>query len=302
MAGNTSEIMLVRPGTIVIPTDGSEYSEGAIREGIKLAKNSSSKLRALYVIEFNPEYEALAPNLVEQEERTAQDILKAVKDRAEKEGVECTAAMVRNEKPFEAIVDEVEESRANLIVMGRRGRTGIKKLLMGSVTAKVIGYSPVDVLVVPKAASLACKNILVATDGSLCAKDAVSAAAGTAKNCGAGLTVIAVIPSENVSALDIVHSDMQRKMISDAEMQMAEKNMVEAKEIAVKAGVSAKGIIASGKPYEQIVETANEMKADLIVVGCHGRTGLARALMGSVTERVIGLAQSAVLVVVEKKK
>jgi nucleotide-binding universal stress UspA family protein len=52
-----------------------------------------------------------------------------------------------------------------------------------------------------------------------------------------------------------------------------------------------------GKPYEAIVDTAKQRQADLIIVGSHGRTGLKRLLMGSVTERVIGHAETAVLVV-----
>lgn len=291
--------ILTKPSTIIIPTDGSEFSEGAIREGIELAKNSSSKIRALYVIEFNPEYESLAPNLAEKEEKTAQDTLKALKERAEKEGVECTALMIRNEFPYRAIVDEAESSGASLIVMGRRGRTGIKRLLMGSVTAKVIGHSKVDVLVVPRAAEITCKNILTATDGSIYAKNSIKVASEIAKSCGASLNIISVILSENISLPDITRVETQRELILESALKDAEKNISEAKDIASGIGVSAKDIIAAGRPFEQIVEASKQINADLIVLGSYGKTGLTKALMGSVTEKVIGLASCATLVIVK---
>jgi hypothetical protein len=78
---------------------------------------------------------------------------------------------------------------------------------------------------------------------------------------------------------------------------MAECSIKDLKELSAKEGVSVTGLIYSGKPYEAIITTAKEKKADLIVVGSHGRSGIDRLLMGSVTERVIGLAECAVLVV-----
>ena len=67
-----------------------------------------------------------------------------------------------------------------------------------------------------------------------------------------------------------------------------------------KEGIKTTGLIYSGRPYEAIIEAAKEKKADLIVVGSHGKAALARLLMGSVTERVIGTAECAVLVVKAK--
>jgi hypothetical protein len=68
-------------------------------------------------------------------------------------------------------------------------------------------------------------------------------------------------------------------------------------EAAEKEGIKTVPVVTTGKPYEAIIETAKQKIADFIIVGSHGRTGLARLLMGSVTERVIGLSESAVLVV-----
>ena len=124
---------------LLLSTDGSEFSEGAVREAVKLAKICSSKLFVLSVIETNPEFEVLAPQIVEKEEEQTRDRLEQIKSMAAKEGVECEIIARHTESPFQAIIEEAEKNQVDMIIMGRRGRTGIRRLLMGSVTAKVIG-------------------------------------------------------------------------------------------------------------------------------------------------------------------
>ena len=64
---------------LLLATDGSQFSEGAIREAIRLAKKCSSRLSAISVIETNPEYETIAPQLLEKAEKTAREHLETVK-------------------------------------------------------------------------------------------------------------------------------------------------------------------------------------------------------------------------------
>jgi nucleotide-binding universal stress UspA family protein len=165
-----------------------------------------------------------------------------------------------------------------MIIMGTHGKTEMKRLMMGSVTALVIGHAPCNVLVLPLNAKLECKNVLIATDGSKFSEAAASEALGIAKRCGSSLIVISVASS-------------------DAEIASANGNVKKVSEAAEKEGIKTASVVTTGKPYEAIIETSKQKKADLIVVGSHGRTGLARLLMGSVTERVIGHAEAAVLVV-----
>ncbi len=286
-----------RVENILLSTDGSEYSEGAIREAIKLAKKCSSKLTVLSVIDTNPEFDALAPQLMEKKEKEARQNLDAVQARARQEGVDCDTIVHEGEEPYKYIVDEAIKSKSTMIVMGRRGRTGLKRLMMGSVTARVIGHAPCNVLVVPKAAQLEFKNIVVATDGSKYSVAAASEALGLAKRNGSALTIISVVPSELLTPTDIDFTITQREHIAEKEMHEAEKSAKAVKEAAQKEGVSVRAFVLSGRPADAIIETAQEKKADLIVLGSHGRTGVERLLMGSVAERVIVLASCPVLVV-----
>ena len=282
---------------LLLSTDGSEFSEGAVREAVKLAKICSSKLFAVSVIETNPEFEVLAPQLIEKEEEETRDRLEQIKSMAEKEGIACEIIARHTESPFQAIIDEAKKKQIDMIIMGRRGRTGLRRLLMGSVTAKVIGHSPCNVLVVPRLAEIRYQKILVATDGSKYSMSAASEAIGIAKRCGAELFIVSVVPSETASPFDIVHSEMQHEMISQKEFHEGEKNVNDLLVIAGQEGVKAEGLIIEGRPYEAIVENAREKRVDLIVMGSHGRTGFERLLMGSVTERVVGNADCAVLIV-----
>ncbi len=297
---NSSLCPIPRLENLLLSTDGSEFSEGAIREAIGLAKTCSSRLFAVSVVETNPEYETIAPQLVEREVEKARAHLETVKQRAVKENVECATVVRQGEESYRFIIEEATKDRAEMIIMGRRGRTGLKRLMMGSVTAKVIGHAPCNVLVVPRAAKVELRKIIAATDGSRYSEAAVMEAIGIAKRSGARLTVVSVVPSEAASPFDIVHSEMQRGLIAEKEQKAAECSVKNMRDIADREGVSIEGLILEGRPYEAITSEAGEKKADLVVLGSHGRTGLEKLLMGSVTERVIGLAHCAVLVVKKK--
>jgi nucleotide-binding universal stress UspA family protein len=288
---------VVNTEKLLLATDGSPFSEGAIREAIRLAKRCSSKLSVLSVIETNPEYETIAPQLLERAEKSAQEHLSSVKERAKKEGVDCTTSILEGENSFNYISNEAAKNRISMIIMGRRGKTGLKRLVMGSTTARVIGHAPCNVLVIPRAARVDFNNILVATDGSRYATAAASEAIGIAKKNNSSLIILAVVPSESMQPMDIVHSQMSRDVIAKAEMTEAEKNAKAVKEAAQKEGVTVEAFIMGGKPSDAIVQTAKEKNVDVIMLGSHGKTGIDKLLMGSVAERVIVLAPCAVLVV-----
>ena len=136
-------------GSILLATDGSKMSRGAEREALSLAKTCGSKLYVISVIEVNPEFEALAPGLVEKVEKKTRKSVESVKTRASKAGIKCETIITEGEEPYKNIVDVARKKKIEMVIMGRHGRTGLKRLLMGSVTAKVLGHSSCKVLVVP---------------------------------------------------------------------------------------------------------------------------------------------------------
>ncbi len=264
---------------LLLATDRSAFSEGAVREAINFAVTCSSRLYVMSILETNPQYETIGADVYEREEAEALKYLDSVKARALQAGLySCEAALHYGEEPYRLIVDEAVEKKVDMIIIGRRGRSGLMKVLMGQVAAKVIGHAPCKVLVVPRAARIEYKNILVATDGSVHSIAAASEAIGIAKRCGS--TIIALSTA-------YVEGDLGE----------AKANVDKVVGMARDEGVPIEAMTPMGRSHNVIVETAGGRGVDLIVMGTYGKTGIKKLLMGSSTERVIGHAGCAVLVV-----
>jgi nucleotide-binding universal stress UspA family protein len=266
---------------LLLATDGSEFSEGAIREAILLAKTCDSKLNVLSVAEvldireFADDYPLAA---VESKEKALRQHLESVKAIAVKEGIVCEIILSQGKEASKLIIDEAVKKNAELIIMGRHGRTGITRIMMGSVTARVIGDAPCKVLVVPRFARISLDRILVPTDGSIYSDLAVREGISIAKRLGSSLIALSVYKK-------------------DANYELAEATIGIVKELAEKCGVKIEALTLKGEPHEVIVDTVEKKEAGFMVIGSHGRSGIERLLMGSVTERVIGHAGCPILVV-----
>jgi len=263
---------------LMVATDGSEYSESAVKEAINLAKICSSKLFAVSIIITSLEFPTVVPQVMEKEEKEAREHLESIKSRAAKECVDCEIIIHRSKEPFQDIVNDAARNEVDMIIIGTHGRTGLKRLMMGSVTAKVIGHAPCKVMVIPKDARLTFEKILIATDGSVYSELASREAVSIAKRTGSGLIALSVAKN-------------------DENLPVAKESVNVVKELAEREHVKVETLTLKGEPYETIVKTAEQRNAGLIIVGSHGRTGVERLLMGSVTERVIGHSKTAVLVV-----
>jgi len=262
---------------ILVATDGSEYSQGAIREAIGFAKVCSSKLFVMSVVEVIADGETSTQQVEEAMETQAQKHLEAVKAQALKDGVECEAFISFGE-PHQNIVDEALRRKIDLIFIGRRGTTGLKKLLMGEVASTVIGHADCKVIVVPKAAVIGPKTILVATDGSGHSIAAARETVKIAKRCGSSIIALS-------------------SMRSESEMAAAKSNIEQVLAMAKEESVPAEGITPLGRSFNVIVETAGGRGADLIVMGIPVKSAFQKIFSGSATEQVIGKAGCAVLIV-----
>lgn len=263
---------------LLLATDGSQFSEGAIREAINFAKKCSSRLFVISVLETNPEYVNIGANVFEREKAEAIGHLESVKKRAMSEGVECETIFYQGAKPYQYIVNEAAGRKADMIIIGRRGRKGLAKILLGEEASKIIGYAPCKVLVVPRAAHIGPRNILVATDGSDHSAAAVIEAISIAKRCGSRIIALSA-------------------MRDSSEDQDASANVRMASEMAKTQGIETDVLTPVGRSYDVIAETAGGRGVDLIVIGAYGEKGLRRFIMGSSTEKVISMAGCAVLVV-----
>lgn len=136
--------------TILLAADKSKHSENVLTEALSLAKACNTVLHALAIVEQNPEYAALAPKAIEQADQDARKMLEDIKSKAEAEGISCETSALHGQDVANLILDHAEKIGASMIVMGRHGeKKALRKLLLGSTTAAVIGHAHCKVLVIP---------------------------------------------------------------------------------------------------------------------------------------------------------
>ena len=267
------------PEKLLVCIDGSENSRTMLAEALLMAKECGSQVYLLQVVQNVPEFEAAAPDLMALAEVEVAKQLEAIKAEAASEGVALETRINRDVSVAGAIIEEAKELQPNLIVMGRHGRTGLARLLVGSVTARVIGHSPFNVLVLPKGAGISFGRILIASDGSSYSQAAFATVLEVARRQESKLFAVSVATDEG-------------------EISQAKEIIKQMLTAANQARLRLTGSVPQGQPADDgIIQAAIKNEVDLIVMGSHGRTGLKRLLMGSVTERVLGHAPCAVLVV-----
>lgn len=134
---------------ILLPTDGSENAERAIEQAIGLATTYDASLHLLYVVDVNHMSSDTAENLMHDKlEQTGHAAVDEIADRAQQAGITVSSAVIPG-TPAQEILTYAEDHDIDLIVMGTRGRTGFNRLLVGSVTEKVVRLSDIPVLTVP---------------------------------------------------------------------------------------------------------------------------------------------------------
>ena len=267
---------------LLVCTDGSEGGQHAVTQALALGRACAGKVYVLQVVKIIPEVEAVAPDLRVCLEEEIEWQKASAGAAAARQGVEMEYRLLHSISPFADIVAEAEKLKPQLIIIGRYGRTSLARLFMGSIAARVIGLSPVNVLVIPREDSLAFRRLLIASDGSSYSDAALMEATAMAARAGSELLGVAVAREEG--EISETREILQRMLTA-----------------ANREGVSFQGISPQGLTADEgIIQVALENRVDLIIMGSHGRTGFKRLLMGSVTERVIGQAPCPVLVVKKK--
>ncbi|WP_218243521.1 universal stress protein [Comamonas fluminis] len=146
---------------ILIPTDGSQLSEAALRAGIQLAKEQGAQVTALFVM---PDFRALiygsramiaydASEFEKSAQAEADTVLQFAQELAKIEGVSLNGVRSTSTSISETIIKQAQDSHCDLICMASHGRKGLSGILLGSETQKVLTHSSIPVLVHRLAAS-----------------------------------------------------------------------------------------------------------------------------------------------------
>lgn len=299
-ARNASPSRLKR---ILVTTDFSEASKQALPYAAAFAERLGAEVALLNVLEPPPRFVGLESMALLQAGDAAVGHALGELDALAKRAFNARARVkthVRPGQPFRVITKAARDLDADLLVMATHGFTGLKHTFLGSTTERVVRHAPCPVLAVRgiednksrrvgKPVSI--QRMVLATDFSKNSLKAFPLAQAVAIGFGSSLTVLHVVePFHADWHMDT--GDLQRERRQQAQEQL--RTLV-AREFA--GPVKAKAELRAGHPVEAITRFARESGADLIVLATLGRTGLRRALIGSVAERVVRHAPCPVLVV-----
>ena len=214
--------------------------------------------------------------------------------------------------PAEEITNFAKSSKADLIVTGTHGWTGLDRVMMGSVAERVICNAPCPVLsvrdqdsVVGETAHAAAptpsysmpKHILFPLDFSDCSLDAFEYGINVAKWCDASITLLhAMEPFSYSLDFTLAHPAEDREYQNKFKSRLQELTNV-----CTSEGLTANYMMKSKPASESILDGLKETDADLIVMGTHGRQGLRRLMMGNVAAAVLRQSSTMVLTVKSPK-
>lgn len=291
--------------TIVSAVDFSVNSIGAADWGEQIAWSHGARLVLAHALPTSlpvtaaPEFIALPEEALLEEQDRVRERLDGEAAKRRTSGTE-VETRIETGPASETLVEIAEDEKADLLVVGTRGLTGLKRTFLGSVAARVIRDASCPVLVVPSRGSEEHRPIyklLIPTDFSEDAKLAVDSALRLLGPISAEMKLtllhvwrvpIVISPWSAYPPMDEIERSASARARERLE-EVAEPLRAEGYEVDI--------IESAGEPAEVIDRVASEVGADVIAMGTHGRSGLSRVVLGSVAERTLPSAPCPVLTV-----
>lgn len=288
---------------VLLATDGSEYSVTAAKYLRRLPLGPDVEIFVLHALK-----EYLIPDSIDP----ARDFIKAGKKGAQAlveefrkgfvdAGVKAHA-LVRDGEPWREIIECAEEVKADLVVMGHRGMTGIESFLMGSVANQVLRHGHFSVMVVRELPpSERPMRVLYCTDGSLASMYARDLLVRLPfDSMTTEVRVLSVVDMEVTSLPEKYYPDEEISLmmvdLREHNRKAAEKSVLEDAAELKRRFFDVSHKVVFGIPESEILNEIKAMDADLVVIGSKGIIGLKGVLLGSVSHRVVRHADCGILV------
>jgi nucleotide-binding universal stress UspA family protein len=282
--------------SILCPVDFSEFSVNAYDYARSLAWHYKATLFLQHVL--YPLYSIYAGSYEKDCQRVRADVEQKLQQFAKRHARTETRpqCIVQDGSVTDLILSLAEARAVNLIVMGTHGLRGIDRLMLGSVTERVLRRARCPVLAVRKPAHhvissvhnpepVHLRKMLLCTDFSDHGHRASEYAISMAKEYHAELTLLHVL------------EDMPSSTDLESATGKAARQLEESIASKTRDGCIVKVMVRIGKPYQQIIQLALEAQTDLVIMGVRGRGALDTAIFGSTTYRVIQLGSCPVLAV-----
>lgn len=282
---------------IVVGTSLTEGSDSVVRTGVALARRigASGWLVHAFSPPSLPELDSVEDHwIVEMEKALGRDL----KEQARRTGLDALPGFVPDQirleigSPAWKIVDLASEVKADLIVVGATAGGALQRIFLGSTADGVIRKAPCPVLVVRDEAAFPPSRVEIPVDLSPVSADA----------CRRGLEILAQIgvPLAETEALFVLHPFEMGGSLHFTAVQIrrfAREELRRFLEANTSGEIPRLALVRTGYPREEILTALEERRADLAILGTHGRSGLERLTIGSVTAAVMHQARCNLLVV-----
>lgn len=287
---------------IVVPTDFSETAETAINMASEIAAWYRAQLDVVNVVDATVYAYAGYPFAALSNELTtgAEEALRKLKLPPAAKGLTVNRYVLSG-TPAAEINAHAARHKADLIVMGTHGYGTVARFFLGSVADKVLHTAECPVLITkapkgkvkhPKKKQKAISRVLFPTDFSETANRALKRAVALVEDFDAELFVLHVVDDTLIST----HVQTERALILKELRSHALEEMKKGLPVHLLENFDTVGAVKRGEPGKAIAAYAETHACDLIVMGSHGRTGVKRALLGSVADKVVRQAKCGVFI------
>ena len=285
--------------SLLVPVDGSKFSESSFPLAVQVAQGTGARLHVAHVhVAYEPEqllgntpflYEGLSMDEydarhLEQEH----EYLAALSKRLEESAASVDTVVLEGRPIADRLVEHASAVDADMVFITSHGYSGFNRAWLGSVADQMIRHTTIPLLVTrpslePKEGQI--RHILVPLDGSDLAEKALAPAVGLAQATGARLTLAHVISLRTILGPRIVPlAQDQLEPGLDGALAYLESVADTLREEALHVSTHA----AQGHaPASSIAAIAKELEADLIAMATHGYSGVRRALLGSVADKLL---------------
>jgi nucleotide-binding universal stress UspA family protein len=293
---------------ILCPLDFSEFSTRAYHHAVSLAEHYGAKLVVQHVVELwrYPSagfaasvdlYDGFCQSLCDRGMQELQEFVKANPH----DGIQPEFAVHDGGSAADSILSFAQARKADVIVMGTHGRRGYDRLVLGSVTDRLMRRSPCPVLAVccpPHESSTGGDHAAGKTRGHVHHLSRILFCADFSENSQQTLEYAIFVTTEYDAELTLLHvlEEVENPAKREEAIAIATKQLDQLIAPARRQSLKMKTAVRIGKPYQQIIHFMAEAQMDLVVMGVRGRGALDRAVFGSTTYRVIQLGPCPVLV------
>jgi nucleotide-binding universal stress UspA family protein len=287
------------PCHVLIAVDGSPSARAALRAAVRFPWPTGASGSAVVATQAAAGFRraALKAALAGGALSTAQDAARALSRRWPD-----APARVVDASPVEGILDEARRVRATVIVMGWRGHGAVRRLLAGSVSRGVVRRAACPVLVVRRP-SRAYRRLVIGVDGSAHAERALALVAAMAPPRGGHVTLVRVVDTMAAPGGSLVPAGVRAaaaaevSRINKARLDDARRTLSKAAARLSSAGWAVDPVVTGGAPLRELLASVARARADVLVVGARGVSGMSWLVLGSVADGALNASPVPVLIV-----